>query len=189
MVHNTRIGPALVAPAVRVSSTVPFDFDDWGRVDLARLTDGEERFYRKDNQILAVLTGQQRSWNLVVGNPALPVYGVLVWSDPPAELFGGSQAALVNNLGLLLEEVGTGAYFAGNNVHENRSSAVDDGYSERFLPDAKPPFVDAINNVEAIFAAPGTFAAGQQLTLKVTSENVPGGAQKFAVYAYNLREP
>ncbi len=52
-----------------------------------------------------------------------------------------------------------------------------------FLPDSKPLFV------EAIFAASGTFTAGQQLTLKVTGENAPGGAQKFSVYVYNLREP
>ncbi len=273
MAHTTRIKPDLVAPGVRVFSTVPFDFDalteyvstvactqyfpappvgyhsygtgtsfaapvvagvaalgrkwfmdrgadpspsllkaaliatasdiggvlgndhrpspnsGWGRVDLNRLTDGAARFYRKDNQILAVLTGQQRTWTLTVDNPALPVSAVLAWSDPPAELFGGSQAALVNNLGLLIEEVGTGAYFAGNNFHENRTGGVDDGYSQRFLADAKPPFVDAINNVEAIFIPADTFAAGQQLTLKVTGENVPGGAQKFAIYVYNLREP
>jgi hypothetical protein len=49
------------------------------------------------------------------------------------------------------------------------------------------PFVDSINNVEAVFIPANTFTAGQKLTLKVTGENVAAGAQKFAVYAYNLR--
>ena len=43
-------------------------------------------------------------------NPVLPIFAVVTGSDPPADLFGSSQAALVNNLGLLLEEGGTGAF-------------------------------------------------------------------------------
>lgn len=187
------IKAALIATAADLGNFLTNDHrpspnSGWGRVDLNRLTDGAARFYRKDNQGLAVSTGQQRTWTRTVDDPARETLIVLVWSDPPTQAFGSSQAALVNNLGLLAEEVGSGAYFAGNNFHENRGG-LDDGYSQRFLPDAKPPFVDAINNVEAIFVPAGFFAAGQQLTLKVTGENVAGGAQKFAIYGYNLRDP
>ena len=157
----------------------------WGRVSLSRLTDPLTRFYVTDNQGLAVATGQQRTWTRTIGNPASDIFVVLVWSDPSADAVTHSQAALKNNLGLGVDEIGGTRFWRGNNFNEN-VAANDNGYSYRF-PAGQVPFADGINNVEAIFISANTFAAGQQLTIKVTGENVTTGTQKFALYAYNVQ--
>jgi subtilisin family serine protease len=161
----------------------------WGRVNLNRLTDPlVARFYTTDNQGLAVATQQQRTWQRTVDNPSNPTFIVLVWSDqvnPLSEVGGNSQYALLNNLGLAVDEVGSSRFWRGNNFQEN-VAGVDTGYSYRFSA-GQSPLPDGINNVEAIFIPANTFAAGQQLVIKVTGENVPTGTQKFALYAYNVR--
>jgi Subtilase family len=157
----------------------------WGRVNLNRLTDPSARFYTTDNQGLAVGTGQQRTWQRTVDNPNSPSFIVLVWSDPPSAIPGNSQVALVNNLALGVDEVLSTRFWRGNNFQEN-VSGVDTGYSYRFSA-GQSPFTDGINNVEAIFIPPNTFAAGQQIIIKVTGESVPASTQKFAIYAYNVR--
>lgn len=157
----------------------------WGRVNLGRLTDHRDRFYVKDNQAVAVNTGQVRSWTRTIGDIATDTYVVLVWSDPPSDVISSSQAALKNNLGLVVEEVGTQRLWYGNNFRENRVGD-DNGYSYRFTS-SEAPFVDAINNVEAVFIPARTLPPGQRLTIKVKGESVTAGAQKFAVYAYNVR--
>ena len=162
----------------------------WGRVNLGRLTDSAARFYIEESPTLAVGTGQQRSWTRTIDVPGQDTLIVLAWSDPPADVTGNSQAALKNNLGLAIDEVGsTGRFWRGNNFREN---VVDDdtGYSYRFnvnVGEDPRVKVDAINNVEAIFIPANTFGTGQQLTIKVTGENVQSGPQKFALYAYNVR--
>lgn len=157
----------------------------WGRVNLNRLTDSAARFYVRDNEGLAVVTGTQRTWTRTVGNSATATLIVLVWSDPASDVTGNSQAALKNNLGLAVDEVGGTRFWRGNNFQEN-VAGVDTGYSYRFSA-GQSPLMDGINNVEAIFIPANTFSAGQQLTLKVTGENVTAGTQKFAVYAYNVQ--
>ena len=159
----------------------------WGRVNLNRLTDpARPRFFVTDNQALAVATGTVRNWMRTIDNPASDTYVVLVWSDPPSVL-GSSQAALVNNLGLSIDEVGSTNRWRGNNFRENLTGD-DNGYSFRFTSSTpQAPVLDAINNVEAIFIPANTLRAGQQLNFKVTGESVPAGPQKFAVYAYNVR--
>jgi Subtilase family len=157
----------------------------WGRVSLNRLTDSLSRFYVTDNQGLAVATGQQRTWTRTIGNPASDIFLVLAWSDPSADVVMHSQAALKNNLSLGVDEIGGTRFWRGNNFNEN-VAANDNGYSYRFSA-GQVPFADGINNVEAIFIPANTFAAGQQLTIKVTGENVTTGTQKFALYAYNVQ--
>ena len=157
----------------------------WGRVNLNRLTDSQSRFYVTDNQGLAVGTGTIRSWTRRVGNPAVATFIVLAWSDPPS-ILGSSQVPLVNNLRLSVEEVGPASFWRGNNFRENLAGE-DNGSSFRFTGSSPTPAVDAINNVEAIFIPANTLRAGQQITIKVTGESVPAGAQKFALYAYNVQ--
>ena len=157
----------------------------WGRVSLNRLTDPLARFYVTDNQGLVVATGQQRSWTRTIGNPATDIFLVLVWSDPSADVVTHSQAALKNNLSLGVDELGSTRFWRGNNFNEN-VAANDNGYSYRFSA-GQVPLADGINNVEAIFIPANTFAAGQQLLIKVTGENVTTGTQKFALYAYNVQ--
>lgn len=164
----------------------PSSSSGWGRVNLNRATDARARFFVKDNQSLAVSTGQQRSWTRTIDSPGSDTYIVLVWSDPKADVIGGSQAALKNNLGLAVSQPGTTISWRGNNFRENRVGD-DNGYSYRFTTLAETPYVDSINNVEAVFIPANTFTAEQKLTIKITGENVTAGAQKFAVYAYNLR--
>jgi hypothetical protein len=182
---------ALIATADSLGAFVgndhrPSSNSGWGRINLNRATDARARFFVKDNQGIAVTTGQQRTWTRTIDNPASDTYIVLVWSDPKADVIGNSQAALKNNLGLAVEQVGTTISWRGNNFRENRV-ADDNGYSYRFATLTETPYVDSINNVEAIFIPANTFTAGKKLTLKVTGENVTAGAQKFAVYAYNLQ--
>lgn len=163
----------------------PSSNSGWGRVNLNRLTDARARFYVKDNQVLAVSTGQQRSWTRTVDNPGFDTLIVLAWSDPPADAIGSSQAPLKNNLGLVVEEVGSTRFWRGNNFREN-VLGDDNGYSHRFTTPAGI-LVDSINNVEAIFIPGGTLPVGQKLTIKVNGESVTAGSQKFSVYAYNVR--
>lgn len=163
----------------------PSPIHGWGRVSLGRLTDSAARFFVTDNQAIAVATGQQRSWTRTVDAPGRETLIVLAWSDPPADVPGNSQAALKNNLGLAVEEVGRPRFWRGNNFQEN-VTGNDTGYSHRFR-NGGTPFIDAINNVEAVFIPANTFPAGQRLTIKVTGENVTAGKQRFAVYAYNVR--
>jgi Subtilase family len=182
---------ALIATADTIGGVLgndhrPSPNSGWGRVNLNRLTDSRARFYVKDNQALAVITGQQRAWTRTIENPSSDTYIVLAWSDPRSDFVSNSQAPLKNNLSLTIEETGTTTFWRGNNFNENLSG-LDNGYSYRFTPGSLSSVVDAINNVEAIFIPAGTFATGQKLTIKVTGENVTTGSQKFSIYAYNVQ--
>ena len=182
---------SLIATADSLGSYVgndhrPSSNSGWGRVNLNRATNARARFYVKDNQSLAVSTGQQRVWTRTIDSPASDTYIVLAWSDPKTDLTGNSQVPLKNNLGLAIEELGSTKYWRGNNFRENRIGN-DNGYSYRFLSLTEVPFSDSINNVEAVFIPANTFASGQKLTIKITGENVTAGAQKFSIYAYNVR--
>jgi Subtilase family len=154
----------------------------WGRVNLARLTDSVQRFFASASDLTSVGTGGTYLYNLRVSNPALPVYVVLVWDDPPAGTVG-TQPALVNDLSL---NVG-GGLWRGNMFNENMAG-VDDSYSYRFNVGVSTN--DAVNNVEAVFLPPATFTSGQAVPVRVTGVNVPQGnaqgRQPFSVYAYNL---
>ena len=105
----------------------------WGRVSLNRLTDFLPRFYVTDNQGLAVATGQQRTWTRTIGTPASDIFLVLVWSDPSADVVANSQAALKNNLGLGVDEIG-GLAFGGATTSTRTSRRTTTG-----TPTASPP--------------------------------------------------
>jgi hypothetical protein len=154
----------------------------WGRVNLAKLTDSVQKFFASASDLTSVGTGGAYLYNLRISNPAVPVYVVLVWDDPPAGTVGG-QPALVNDL---LLDVGDGLW-RGNMFNENMAG-LDDGYSYRF--NVGVPVNDAVNNVEAVFLPAGTFTPGQAVRVRITGINVPQGnaqgRQPFSVYAYNL---
>ncbi len=156
----------------------------WGRVNLSRLTDSAARFYVTDNAGLAVGTGQERTWTRTIDNPAVDTYIVLTWSDVPSTTTLGSPA-LVNDLRLTVERVGSAVLWRGNNFNEN-ITGVDNGYSYQYAIGITV-FNDTANPVEAIFIPGGTFTAGQQVVIRVTGHSVSSGPQKFAIYAYNVR--
>ncbi len=172
----------------------------WGRGNLDRLTARvsatnntpvPQRFYVTDNASLAVATGITRSWTRTIDDPTRPTFIVLAWTDPPsAPTSAAIQAALTNDLALAVDRVGQAVGWRGNNFNEN-SIGVDDGYSYTFTSGFN--LNDTANNVEAVFIPPNTFAAGQQITIRVTGISVPvnespgGNGQRFAVYGYNLR--
>jgi hypothetical protein len=158
----------------------------WGRVSLKRLTEPGINFFLV-NESTSVTTGELRTWVRQIGDPAKDVAIVLVWSDPPSDLPGSSQAPLKNVLSLTLELNGTKfPFWRGNNFHENKTG-TDTGYSHRFQSITDSLLVDSINNVAAIFAPANTFAAGQALAIKVRGENVIQGPQNFSVYAWNVK--
>jgi serine protease AprX len=158
----------------------------WGRVSLKRLTEPGVHFFLV-NETTSVATGELRTWVRPIGDPTRDVAIALVWSDPPSDLPGGSQAPLKNDLSLTLELNGTKfPFWRGNNFLENKVG-TDSGYSHRFQSVLDPLLVDSINNVEAIFVPANTIAAGQALAIKVRGENVTQGPQNFSVYAWNVK--
>lgn len=182
---------ALIATADSLGGYVgndhrPSSNSGWGRVSLARATDSRARFYVKDNQALAVGTGQQRTWTRTIDSSSSDTFVVLVWSDPKSDVIGGSQAPLKNNLSLTVEELGLTFYWRGNNFREN-IMGEDNGFSYRFTSPAEIPLIDFINNVEAVFIPANTLPPGQKITIKITGENVTTSTQKFAIYAYNVQ--
>lgn len=157
----------------------------WGRVSLKRLTDTTARFYR-DNPVVAVNTGETRMWQRPIQDPAKDTLIVLAWSDPAAPVTASSQAALINDLNLEVEESGTPRFWLGNNFNENKIG-IDNGYSYRFTTSTDQRLSDAINNVEAVFIPAGTLPAGQSLILRVKGESIAQGPQAFAIFAYNVQ--
>ncbi len=102
----------------------------------------------------------------------------------------GGCRKLVNDLDLTVEEVvAAGRVIAsryGNLFREN-IDRMDSGFSRRFTGPPPSGVRDATNNVEAVFIPAGALPAGTKLRIKVRGQNVTGEAQRFAVYAYNVR--
>ncbi|HXU29749.1 MAG TPA: S8 family serine peptidase [Thermoanaerobaculia bacterium] len=167
----------------------------WGRVNLDRLTDPAVQRFWNDNGAITLTTLAVRQWTRAIGDPARDLYIVLAWSDPPADVVTGpdpnAQAALVNDLNLTVELLDAAGRVAGSwygNLFRENVNGQDTGYSSRFgtpLPENAPR--DAINNVEAVFIPKNALTAGRKLRIKVKGQNVPGGPQKFALYAYNMK--
>lgn len=162
----------------------------WGRVNLARLLDSRIlRFFfdRADRPI----SGAQpaRVFERTITDPAKDTIIVLSWSDPPSGIVANSQAALVNDLQLVVEELSaTGApigNWRGNNFQEN-VKGNDTGYSVRFPSAQDLPVTDSINTVEAVFIKANTLPAGRKLRITVSATTLRQGSQAFAVYALNL---
>lgn len=159
----------------------------WGRVNLNRATDSVPRFYVNESSTLPVQTGTTRTWTRTIHNPSSPTYIVLAWSDQPSTTDDKtSQVPLVNDLSLRVDRSGSSGFWRGNNMRENRTG-TDDGFSHAFVVGGDPILTDSMNNVEVVFIPAGTFLAGEQVTIRVTGDNVPSGPQRFSVYAYNVK--
>ncbi|HEV7668366.1 MAG TPA: S8 family serine peptidase [Thermoanaerobaculia bacterium] len=162
----------------------------WGRVNLGKIVDGRvARFFVESPQPFTNVATAPKTvvWERTIDSASRDTYIVLAWIDPPAEVTGG-QGALLNDLELRVEEVGTSPlrYWVGNNFNENVGTS-DNGYSFRFGAGIQP-VQDKVNNVEAVFIPANVFAAGQKLRIVVSAKSLVSGArQLYSVYAYNVR--
>jgi hypothetical protein len=161
----------------------------WGRVNLARMLDPRiSRFFvdRADRPVSSTLP---RVFERTISDTTRDTVVLLSWSDPPAPIVGNSQAALVNNLQLVVEELnaagGPTGNWRGNNFQEN-VKGNDTGYSVRFPSAPDLPVTDSINTVEAVFIKANTVPAGRKLRITISAPAVTQGTQTFAVYALNL---
>ncbi len=158
----------------------------WGPVNLDRATATSVRRYLvNEDPALALTTGQERTWTRVIDNLGQDTLIVLVWSDlsSPAP---ANTPSLINDLRLTVESFPGNSFWRGNNFNEN-VSGVDNGFSYTYIVGGDPGVSDAVNNVEAVFIPKNTFAANQQIVIRITGQSVPSGSQTFALYAYNVR--
>jgi subtilisin family serine protease len=162
----------------------PSNIFGWGRVNLDRATDTSiPRYYVNEDPALAVNTGQERTWARTIDNPGRDTYIVLAWSDIASAI---GTKTLINDLRLTVESLGGNNFWRGNNFNEN-VTGVDNGYSYTYTAGGDPGLYDTVNTVEAIFIPKNTFAANQQIVIRVTGSSVQSGAQSFSFYAYNVR--
>jgi subtilisin family serine protease len=162
----------------------PSNVFGWGRANLDRATDTSiPRYSVNEAPALAVTTGQERTWTRTIDNPGRDTYIVLAWSDVASALFA---VTLINDLRLTVESLGGNKFWRGNNFNEN-VMGVDNGYSYTYTAGGDPGLYDTVNTVEAIFIPKNTFAANQQIVIRVTGSSVQSGAQSFSFYAYNVR--
>ncbi len=162
----------------------------WGRVNLSRLLDSRISRFFVDRADRPVLNGQPpRVFERTITDPTKDVLIVLSWSDPPSGIVGNSQAALVNDLQLVVEELSAAGApignWRGNNFQEN-VKGNDTGYSVRFPSAPDLPVTDSINTVEAVFIKANTVPAGRKLRITVSGTTLRQGPQVFALYALNL---
>ncbi len=157
----------------------------WGRVNLDRLTAPAVSRFWYDLPAGALGANGFSTFTVTVGDPTKDVLVTLAWTDPPSNC-GSSQTPLINDLQLDIKEIGTTNAWRGNNFQKNRGGG-DTGYSFRYTAANQARLVDKINNVESIFIPAGQLRAGQRFQITVTGVTVPRGAQRFSLYAYNLR--
>ncbi len=160
----------------------------WGRLNLSRLLDLRISRFIVDRFNLAVSSTLPRVYERTITDSTKDTTIVLAWTDPPTPVVGGSQVSLVNNLQLLVEELGTSraglGNWRGNNFEEN-VKGNDTGYSVRF-PDQALPLADNINTVEVVIIRANTVPTGRRLRMTVTAPALTQGTQTFALYALNL---
>jgi hypothetical protein len=144
----------------------------WGAPNLGLAFDGTSRVW-VDQTHLFTASGQAKTLNGYVADPARPVRVSLAWTDAPGNPIGG---AYVNDLDL--EVTAGGQTYKGNFFSGGRS--------------APGGAADAINSVESVFLPSGLSGP---LTVRVIARNIvgdgvpsaPGGLdQDFALVVYNI---
>jgi hypothetical protein len=187
------IKAALVATATDLGSVMgsdhrPSNAYGWGRVDLNAMTNPlVARFYVNERAELAVGTGAEIDWQRTVDDSTKETMIVLAWSDPASSSSQTtSQVPLINDLRLTVEMVGATVYYRGNNFNEN-IDGNDNGYSSPYALGGAPLINDTMNNVEAVFIPANTFWPGQKVIIRVTGVSIHGAAQRFVLYAHNVR--
>src|SRR6185437_8137555 len=90
--------------------SIPNNDEGWGRLDLARLLNGQRQFdYIEQTNLLA--TGQTFEQEFFIGPNAMPLKVTLAYTDVPG--FPGAIPALVNDLDLEVVSP-TGIIYHGN---------------------------------------------------------------------------
>ena len=98
----------------------------------------------------ALATGDSQTYLVTLATNSfaqyLPLRVTLAWTDPPGNPVAGIK--LVNNLGLVVTNLDTGAVFFGNDFDGGSPS-----FSQAWDTN-QAPFIDNINNVENVFLSP-----------------------------------
>ena len=137
---------------------IPNVHEGWGRIDLARATDGTQAYI--DNSA-GLSTGASANYQFNVSSAGSPFKVTLVWSDYPSTETAALN--LVNNLNLIVTSP-SGTIYRGN--------VFSGGWSQ------SGGSADTVNNVENVYvqsAATGTW------TVQVQAANIPFGPQPFAL--------
>ncbi len=137
---------------------IPNVHEGWGRIDVAKATDGSLIF---DDNAGGIGTGNSASYQYNVSTAGDVFKVSLVWSDFPSTEAAAQN--LVNDLDLIVTAPG-GAQYRGN--------VFSNGWSQT------GGSLDRVNNVENVYvqsAAAGTW------TVQVSGFNVPNGPQPFAI--------
>lgn len=136
---------------------IPNVHEGWGRIDLARATDGSYQFFDGDS----LGTGGSMIYNFGVSTAGQPFKVTLVWSDYPSTESAGVN--LVNDLDLLV---------TAPNGTQYRGNVFSGGWSQ------SGGSVDRLNNVENVYVLS---AAAGMWTVQVQGYNAPNGPQPFAL--------
>jgi hypothetical protein len=157
----------------------------WGRLDLDAVINPPLERRVHDQTVVLTETGDQWSTRLEAVDPSQPVRMMLAWTDAPGPGTGGTTAAWVNDLDLVVD-TGSGS-FLGNVFGTDGYSAAGGGS-------------DTVNNMEGVFLRPDQLA-GEPFTITVLAANLaedaidlyadPPGAprQDFALACYNCTVP
>ncbi len=161
----------------------------WGRVNLSRLLDSRTSRFFVDRADRPVSSTLPRIFERTMTDVTKDTVIVLSWTDPPSGVVANSQAALVNNLQLMVEDFGlvraSLGNWRGNNFQEN-VKGNDTGYSVRFPSAPDLPVSDNINTVEVVIIRANTVLAGNRVRITISAPAVTQGSQTFALYALNL---
>ncbi len=112
----------------------------------------------------ALATGQSHTRFISLSPQATnaPLRVTLVWTDPPGNPAAGLK--LVNDLDLVVTNLGTGEVFLGNDIPPG-------GSSNQAWNTALPPNADMVNNVENVFLYP-QFGGSYSVTVAARAVNV-----------------
>lgn len=155
----------------------------WGRVDLDTVINQSDAFWLYDQNTVLTQSGTNWQQELEPIDETQPMRLMLVWTDAPGPGTGGTSAAWVNDLDLIINA--NGNTFLGN-VFGN------DGYSE------VGGNADGINNMEGAFLRTDQHN-GNSITVEVLAANIAANAldpynpqsgtqQDFALACFNCQE-
>ncbi|MEO8678124.1 MAG: CARDB domain-containing protein [Vicinamibacterales bacterium] len=140
------------------ANPIPNIHEGWGRVDLARATDGSHLF---DDETTPLATGSSATFTFDVSNPGLPFKATVAWTDYPSS--ASATVNLVNDLDLTVVAPDGTTY---------RGNAFAGGWS---VAGGAPDRLNNVENVYVFAAQAGTWS------VTVSGYNVPVGPQPFAL--------
>ena len=142
---NAGDNPSLGNPVIRFQdaaalANIPNNDQGWGRISLENLffqaptSDRGPRLYIDQTHAFTA-AAQQHRWTVAAADPNRPLRVTLTWTDPPAA--AGANPALVNDLDLEVQRIGTATTYHGNHFNNGFSTAGGTA--------------DSLNNVECVF--------------------------------------